>query len=1106
MPEAVLREQRKLITALFADVVGSTALGERLDPEDVHEIIGDALACVIETAEAYGGHVKDLAGDGALVLFGAPVAHEDDPERAVSAGLEMIVRIQELADRLEERGLHGFAIRVGIETGEVVLGLMGTGGKVEYVATGDAVNTAARIQAAADPGTVLVGEETVRRVADRFTWTDPVGLDLKGKQTPTVVRTAVAARSTRASADRHAVDLVGRDAEIAALRSLIGRLDRGEQVAVAVTGEAGMGKSRLLDELASSLPDGTTTLRARCASYTDQIPYWPFRDVVLAGLGVEDASRLPGALQDALGDDPASLLPFIATLTGASSLDVGGRAASMSRASLRAGLLRTIGAIARARAAAGPVIVMVEDLQWADPSSLDLLGSLIRERPEGAPSAIVLTARPEPGHPSADLVSRLDQGHRVALGPLSRSDAATLVGRLLHEPVEEATMARLVEVGRGVPFTLVELVGALREAGSLRIDDGAWTLDPSADTQVPDSVERIIAARLDRLTPAQRELVDAACVIGHRFDLELLGAVAGETPDLATAVEELSAAGIWHDVETPAGSTFDSVLVQQTAYHALVRRRRAELHRRAARALEPRAAGQKGLASLVGRHHLGAGDPTAALDWLIAAAREAGGAQAAVEALRAYDEALSAAAEAGIDEDDARTVSLRIERGVLLVRRGSFADAEAELGDAASRARMIGDDALIGRAEAELGSLMAGAMDYRAALEHLERALASAERRGDAPARVAALSRTAIVDVNLLRLEDARTAGERALSIARATGDQVSVAAALDALKQVALQLGDRDGLERIAEELDPIHRWNQDLWLLQFVTFERGYVALGTARWDEADRLLHEALDICLRLDDRGNELLHRSMIAWLERCRGAPEAAAVALETLNARARDLDHVEWSAWTAHLLGCVKLDLGDAAGAEPILAAAVRDAERAGVRLHQVRSLGQLARCRVMLNRAEPAEGTALDALAILETVVCPPGTANLPGSDAVLGVAHVLTIRGEAERARVLVEPLAEAGRRFGWIEAAVGGDILLGRCAAASGDLELARALGDRAIAGAASAAFPLLERDAHRLLAEVLRQAGEDVAAAEASAAGDAVDDLLRADASDAKLATS
>src|SRR5262245_13050353 len=330
-----MREERRVVTAMFADLVGSTTLAERMDPEDAKVIVNDAVTRAIAAVEAFGGTVKDLAGDGVLALFGAPTAHEDDPERAVRSGLKIVADLGVYAVEVAQAwGADGFGVRVGVDTGPVALGPLGGGARVEYAAFGDTVNTAARLQAAAEPGTVLVGAATHRVTEPLFEWGPRREVELKGKADPVMAHPAVRplamAGKVRGLAGVQ-TSLVGRDRELAVAGEAVRDVLAGRGGILLVTGEAGIGKSRLVlearDLFEESETEGLTPrwLEGRCVSYGESLPYWPFRDLIRdwLGSGPDDPELrvrvgLRRALDPLFGDRAGEIYPYLGAMLGLS--------------------------------------------------------------------------------------------------------------------------------------------------------------------------------------------------------------------------------------------------------------------------------------------------------------------------------------------------------------------------------------------------------------------------------------------------------------------------------------------------------------------------------------------------------------------------------------------------------------------------------------------------------------------------------------------------------------------------------------------------------------------------------------------------------------------
>ena len=410
-----MREERKAVTALDADVVGSTALGERLDAEEVEFVVGEALARMVAAVEALGGTVKDLAGDGILALFGAPVAHEDDAERAVRAGLRIAEEMTGYGSEVAKGwGIDGFAVRVGVNTGSVVLGPVGGGSRVEYGATGDPINTAARLQKAAAPGTVLVGESTYQLVETLFDWEGPEQLQLKGKQDAVTAYRATGVRAVPGRARGvlgRETPFVGRDEQLARLEAADAVLG-GTGGILFITGEAGIGKSRLSAEVrelveAAESPRGAPLwLEGRCVSYGESLPYWPYRDVLREWLGVslqEPELRLRISLRREVerlfGERVLEIYPYLGAMLGLTlEAEAASRLDELSPEAVQYRTFEVVGELVARLADERPVVLAIDDLHWADATSLQLTEQLLGLS-DTAAVLIVIKHRTEPDHP-----------------------------------------------------------------------------------------------------------------------------------------------------------------------------------------------------------------------------------------------------------------------------------------------------------------------------------------------------------------------------------------------------------------------------------------------------------------------------------------------------------------------------------------------------------------------------------------------------------------------------------------------------------------------------------------------------------------------------------
>jgi ABC-type transport system substrate-binding protein/class 3 adenylate cyclase len=654
-----VREERKVLTAVFADVVGSTALAERLDPEDVKLVVGEAVARIVGEVEALGGHVKDLAGDGVLAFFGAPTTREDDAERAVRCALRIVGEMEEYAREVRRGwGAEGFGVRVGAATGAVVVGEVGAGTRVEYAAFGDTVNVAARLQSAAEPGSVLVDDATHRAVEQVFEWGPRQELELKGKSEGVtawpVVGVAAAGRTHRGLPGVE-TRLVGRSRELGLGREALEALGAGRGGVLVVAGDAGIGKTRLLNELRELAErGGSCWLEGRCVSYGESLPYWPFRDLLRGewiGAGVEEPELrvrvgLRRRLEQLFDGKADELYPYLGGLLEvALEHEAAARTSQLSPEALQWRTFEVVGQLFARLAESAPLVLSLEDLHWADPTSVLLLEQLL-SLAEEAPVLLVLSLRPERDHPSWSLREHAGREfphllREIDLGPLGDADGELLAALVAPATLPAELERRVLEAADGNPFFLEELVRSLADVGALvRTDDG-WRFDHAVEVEVPPTVEKAILARLDRLSAPARDLVTAASALGRTFALPLLEGVLGEVP--GDSLHELQRLGLlrqsrrWPQPEYG----FRHALIQETAYRTLLADQRTRLHRRAAEWLEERYAGRDTeVLGLLAYHWLRAEDEEKAAGYLLRAGDKAREEHALDEAIEHYRDLL----------------------------------------------------------------------------------------------------------------------------------------------------------------------------------------------------------------------------------------------------------------------------------------------------------------------------------------------------------------------------------------------------------------------------------------------------------------------------------
>ncbi|HET7677815.1 MAG TPA: AAA family ATPase [Candidatus Limnocylindrales bacterium] len=1105
-----LVEERRLVTALAADLAGSTALAEQLDPEEARLVVAEALRRIVAVVEQLGGTVKDLAGDGVLALFGAPLAHEDDAARAVRAGLAVTAEMNAYGDEVAAGWrISGFGARVGIETGELALGPIGGGARVEYGATGDAVNVAARLQAEAPLGGVLVGRATYRAVGQLFEWDAPRTLQLRGHAAPVEARLALSARSSAGrprGLEGVEAPLVGRDLELAQADRSVEAVLGGSGGLLLVTGEPGIGKSRLLAELrvrfsaAESSGLHRAWLEGACVSYGEALPYWPFQDLLRHWLGVgadEPRLRVQVALRRRLealfGDDSGEIEPALALLLGIADEPHLASVAADTPASLRQRTAVAIRRLLARLAADGPVVVAVDDAHWADASSVELMQRLLPIVDEEA-VLLVVTARGERDTAlsalrEAALADTPHRTHEVRLEELrSGADRALLEALVGPDTLPEATSLRILEAAEGNPFYLEELVRSLIDAGALVAEGERWRFERHVPIEVPETVEKVILTRVDRLRPAAREVLAVASVLGRRFGLPLLQAVLGETGGAGApspALRDLLRLDLvreerrWPEPEY----RFKHLLIQETVYRTLLRSQRRDLHRTAARAIERLFAGRLDEHyGVLARHYRRADDVSEALRYAGMAAEAASRVYARSEAMEHYATALELAGRPDSPAPPPQVAALRLGRGWLAYRTGDHAAAREDMEIALHLARAAGERALESQALEAMGELLASGGSSRIgdSVPYLEASLALAEELGDVVRRVSILNRLSIVHAHELDLAAGLDSAQRAMALAEASGDERVVARALDGLKANLLHLGDVQGLEQATERLIGILQREGGLWYLQFALFESAFVSVARADWEGAIARMREGMAVNERIADRGNEPMFLGGLALVEATRGEYAAALAYGSHAVEAAGSLGHGWWLAWCEAVQARTLLELGDAAAALEHLQRGFAAAKGAGGRAHLVRCASQLAWALRLTGETKRAEQLGARIEAELARVRTPPARAFVGGSVAYLALARLHLAGGRARQALALVEPLLAAAEADGWqdVRAAAGLIAALALEQAGRGDeaqVRATEALGVAEAAGIAAVAW-----EAAAVLARLAAATGDEASA--------------------------
>ncbi|HVG89492.1 MAG: ABC transporter substrate-binding protein [Gaiellales bacterium] len=663
--------ERRVVTVLMADLVGSTAIAERLGPERARFLLDEVVSVMTEEVYRFGGTVAQLAGDGMLALFGAPVANEDDPQRAARAALAIRSSLERYGHEVRDAYGIEVAVRQALNTGVVVVAPSSAGDN-PYNALGDTVNVAARLQAQAAAGEILAGGDTHRLICSWFDLEDVGDADLRGREQPVSAHRLVAEGGDAESERR--LPLVGRDYELSLLTRVMSDLREGLGSIVVVTGEPGIGKTRLVGEALRESHD-IVVLEGHGVSYASGFPLWPVRDVIRGWLGASPAASEAQLRLDLkarlapLFDGEEDPFPYLARVVGIRTDAESSELRELSGDALNRQTLEAIERLLVRISRDHPVCLVLEDLHWADDRTLDLLQRMY-ELTEREAISLVLLYRSERDAPSWAVGERARQRypHRyreIELRPLAEDAARRLAIEAAGGAMPDDAASAVAERAGGNPLFISEAVRDQAERG-----EGA-ELDA-----VPGAVQGALQARFDRLSPPARGLLSVAAVIGRRFTLPILERVAPDL-DVSAGLSDLQRAELIVERQRrPAPVyTFRHGLVQEAAYNGLLDSRRVQLHRQVAEGLEELLREEEGLVPLplLAYHWSAAECPDQAADYLIRAGDEARRMYASDDAVVMYRKARSFLARTD-DERRSRETLFKIA----LVHHLAFRFSEAE--------------------------------------------------------------------------------------------------------------------------------------------------------------------------------------------------------------------------------------------------------------------------------------------------------------------------------------------------------------------------------------------------------------------------------------------
>ena len=692
--------ERKLVTVMFADISGFTAISEKMDPETVRDLMNACFAKLVPIIAKYQGTVDKFIGDEIMALFGAPATHENDPERAVTSALEMMDAMQEFN---KERGLD-LGMHFGINTGLVIAGSVGSDERLDYSVMGDAVNLASRLEDLSERGEILVGPDTYRLTEKLFSFEALPKIRVKGKAEQIQVYRvrgfkAAGAQVALPESGRPGARLIGRDREFASVTQQVEHLLNGRGHVMAVTGEAGLGKSRLMAEvrdrvLRTGMFGSVQWLEGRTISFGQAMSHRPFQDILwqLAGITAacdakEAWQRLEAAVRQVMGGDSAEVLPYLASMI---SLEVPAphsqRIQFLDAEALRRQIFLVSRRFFETCARKSPLVLVFEDLHWIDGSSASLIEHLM-PLVKQLPLLIILVSRPDPDSHAAQLQHLVQRDYaewysELLLTPLGLKDSGRLAEELLAmQPLAGDIRESILRKAEGNPFFLEEIVRSLIDTGKVTRDprSGTWRTSDLDALAIPDTVQGLIMARVDRLDKDLRHILRTASVIGRSFFYQVLRSI--HEADLKLD-EHLASLQQFDFIREKSGQPdleymFKHAIAQQATYETILLKKRRELHLQVAETLEHLFADRLDeICGLLADHYSRAEVWDKAQHYLLMAGDQAGRIAADAEALTHYQQATEAYQKAFGDQwDPLERASLHRKIGEALFRRGQPAQA-----------------------------------------------------------------------------------------------------------------------------------------------------------------------------------------------------------------------------------------------------------------------------------------------------------------------------------------------------------------------------------------------------------------------------------------------
>jgi len=913
--------QRRNVTVLFADMTGFTALSERMDGEDIYEIIQEYIRLLINNVYKYEGIVDKLTGDGLMALFGAPIAHENNAERAVRSALDMRADVSNFSRTLNKQSGIELSMHIGLHSGSVIVGGIGSNMLMDYTAIGDTVNLARRIEEAAPPGNILVSESVYRQTKVLFDFRQVSILNPKGIAHPVQAYSVIGKQAKPGSVrgiEGLRAPMIGRDAELELLKqAVITLITRKRGQYVMISGEAGLGKSRLTAEFRASLGQyPLNVLEGQSQAYRRSISYWMFQDVLFSYLGLPPSTpqlqireRLVQNIYQAMGSQAAEMLPFFEHLLSLPYSDPGAaeRLRYLDAGQLRQQIFLAIRDLLLVESYRNPILLILDDLHWADEASLELLQFLVNTLKQAPIFILAISRNILPGTLSkiVDLAkSQLgDNFHSIELQNLSRDQSEKLLRQLVAIPsLSKKLHEQILIRSAGIPFYMEEILRMLIDEGAIQRQDNHWQISPEAEILnigVPDTLQGLILARFDRLESDQRRVLQIASVIGKNFTLEVLIAVINRNSRFP--VEALIESLLEREFILPKANeqeqeyTFRHILMSDAIYGTLLRRERSKLHGQVGEAIETIYADRlESQIELLANHYRWSPQLDRALHYLILAGQKSARNNNHDQARQHFEAALELVPQ--VDHQAAQEIDTHMGLGDELVFFGDYPSARQHYQDALQIAtrKKDGQSAIVSCAlHRDIAKTHERQGDYDQALVHLKEGKESLSHSSDPlPVEHAQiLNDIGWIQFRRGNFSDAQELLKEALRLVEASDAYDAIASIYNRLGGVAYNQGDWDQAASYLRKSIAIRESIGDVLGLATSFNNLGLLEIEMGEFSNALSNLTRSFELKTRLGQSEGIAMTLNNLGWLQIDRGELDEAKKALDEALETARQIGY-----------------------------------------------------------------------------------------------------------------------------------------------------------------------------------------------------------------------